>query len=266
MAVSTMPRESAVLVVVPTLGTRPTLLRQSLESIRAQSVPADIVIVAPEGQSDTESLARDFQAQLVPDPGGLPAAINLGVKVGLGSHEYVTWLNDDDLLEPGSLAKTVSALNAVPEAVVAFGWCRYIDDAGRQLWMSRAGAWAPRILGWGPDLIPQPGMLMRSTAWVRAGGLDTTYRLAFDLDLLLRLRELGRFVNVNAVLSSFRWHPSSLTVEDRALNIEESERAKRAALGPMARKFTWVWQGPVRVATRCAAWQVNRRALRVRTA
>lgn len=262
MGVSTLPRESAVLVVVPTLGTRPTLLRQSLDSIRAQTVPVDIVIVAPPGQQDTESLARDFGARVVPDPGGLPAAINLGVATGLRDHEYVTWLNDDDLLEPESLTQSVSALLAVPEAVVAFGWCRYIDDHGRQLWVSRAGAWAPRILGWGPDLIPQPGMLVRSSAWVRAGGLDTSYRLAFDLDLLLRLRGQGPFVNVDAILSSFRWHPSSLTVEDRTLNIRESERAKRTAMGPIARKFTWLWQGPVRVATRCAAWQVNRRALR----
>jgi GT2 family glycosyltransferase len=180
------------------------------------------------------------------------------VATGLRDHDYITWLNDDDLLEPESLTQSVSALVAVPEAVVAFGWCRYIDDDGRQLWVSRAGAWAPRILGWGPDLIPQPGMLVRSPAWVRAGGLDTSYRLAFDLDLLLRLREQGPFINVDAILSSFRWHPSSLTVEDRTLNIRESERAKRTAMGPIARKFTWAWQRPVRVATTLAAARLNR--------
>jgi len=262
--VSTASRESEVLVVVPTLGVRPTLLRQTLESIRAQSVRTDVVIVAPTDQPDTESLARSFDARIVTDPGGLPAAINLGVEIGLDDHEYVTWLNDDDLLEPNSLARTLAALETSPAAVVAFGWCRYIDDTGRELWISRAGSWAPRILGWGPDLIPQPGMVVRSSAWVRAGGLDTSYRLAFDLDLLLRLRTQGPFVHVNSVVSSFRWHPTSLTVEDRDLNIRESERAKRAALGPIARKFSWVWEGPVRVATHSAARQVNRRALRVR--
>ena len=56
--------------------------------------------------------------------------------------------------------------------VVAFGACRYIDPQGRELWISKAGPWAPRVLKWGPDLIPQPGMLVRRSAWSAVGGLD----------------------------------------------------------------------------------------------
>ena len=37
-----------VLLVVPTLGTRPDFLRQCLTSIAEQDVAADIVIVAPD--------------------------------------------------------------------------------------------------------------------------------------------------------------------------------------------------------------------------
>ena len=129
--------------------------------------------------------------------------------------------------------------------------------------MNRAGRWAPRILSWGPDLIPQPGMLIRASAWTHVGGLDVTYRLAFDLDLLLRLKRVGRFIDTGVVLSSFRWHGDSLTVDDRGLNLAESERAKRAALGPIARRLAWMWEGPVRIATRTAARAVSRRARRL---
>ena len=45
----------------------------------------------------------------------------------------------------------------------------FLDDAGRPLWVSRAGRWAERILAWGPDLIPQPGMLVRRSAWDAVG-------------------------------------------------------------------------------------------------
>ena len=254
--------DTRVLMVVPTLGRRLAYLRQTLESIRSQEVEADIVVVAPEGIPELLSVVREFSAQFLPDPGSLPAAINLGVREGGGSHAYVAWLNDDDLLETGSLAATSRVLDADGTAAVAFGACRYIDEAGTALWISRAGAWAPRILAWGPDLVPQPGMLVRASAWKACGGLDESYRLAFDLDLLLKLRAQGRLVDCGVVVSSFRWHADSLTVDDRSTNIRESERAKRSALGPVARRLAWTWEAPVRVATRIAVRSVNRRAQR----
>ena len=252
-----------VLLVIPTLGSRAGFLRETLESIRAQDVDVDAVLVTPASAHEARDIARSFGARIIDDPGGLASAINLGIERGLDDHTFVTWLNDDDLLEPGSLADTVEFLRSRPDAVAAFGHCRYIDDRGRELWVSRAGACAPRILAWGPDLVPQPGMLIRTEAWRAVGGLDPSYSLAFDLDLLLRLKSRGALVSTGRIVSSFRWHPDSLTVDGREINIAESERAKRAALGPMARALAWTWQAPVRVATRVAANEVNRRASRL---
>ena len=260
---ATVDSDAEVLLVVATLGRRPEYLRQTLTSIRGQSVASDIVIVAPFDAPGLAETADEFGASLLPDPGSLPKAINLGVEQGLRTHQYVNWLNDDDLLEPGSLAATTAVLDHDPSAVVAFGSCRYIDEQGRELWVSKAGPWAPRILKWGPDLIPQPGMLVRASAWQQVGGLDTSYRLAFDLDLLLKLQKVGRLADTGKVVSSFRWHADSLTVDDRSTNIAESERAKRAALGPIARRLAWTWEAPVRVATHLAAREVNRRAMRL---
>jgi GT2 family glycosyltransferase len=257
------PAAAEVLLVVATLGRRPEYLRQTLESIRSQEVASDVVMVAPVDVPGVREAAEEFGARLLPDPGSLPGAINLGVESSPETYAYVNWLNDDDLLEPGSLLATTRALAADPEAVVAFGSCRYIDGEGRELWISKAGPWAPRILGWGPDLIPQPGMLVRADAWRKVGGVDTSYRLAFDLDLLLRLKRLGRLADTGTVVSSFRWHADSLTVDDRTTNIAESERAKRAALSPSARRLAWMWEAPVRVATRMAAREVQRRALKM---
>ena len=260
---STKPR---VLLVTATLGQRPEYLKQMLESIRSQSIAADIVIVAPPDAPDIHETADTFRAALLPDPGSLPAAINVGIAHGLAQHDYayVNWLNDDDLLEPGSLAATTELLDRNHQAVVAYGACRYIDEQGQQLFVSKAGPWASRILSWGPDLIPQPGMLVRSTAWKQVGGLDTSFRLAFDFDLLLRLKKLGSLLDTGTVVSSFRWHADSLTVDDRKLNITESERAKRKSLPPAARGFAWIWEPPVRWATLMAAGFVQRKASRAR--
>ena len=254
--------ESRILLVVATLGRRPAFLEETLESIRSQDVHADVVIVAPLDAPGIEATAVRFGAALLADPGSLTKAINAGAESALGRHEFINWLNDDDLLEPGALHATITALDSDPRAVVAFGACRYIDPHGRELWISRAGKWAPRILKWGPDLIPQPGMLVRKAAWDQVGGLDESFGFAFDLDLLLRLQAIGTLVEVSEIVSSFRWHPDSLTVGDRKTNIAESERAKRKALSPAARRLAWSWEGPVALATRLAAGEVQRRARR----
>jgi hypothetical protein len=252
-----------VLLVVATLGRRPEFLAQTLKSIRSQGIAADIVMVAPLDAPGIVETAREFGTELLADPGSLPLAINLGVATKSAHHEYVNWLNDDDLLQPGSLAATVSALDSNSPASVAYGSCSYINETGEELWLSQAGPWATRVLSWGPDLIPQPGMLIRASAWDRVGGLDPSFDLAFDLDLLLRLKKIGPLIDTGVTVSSFRWHADSLTVDDRAKNISESERAKRAALSSSARKVAWVWELPVRVATRFAAREVQRRARKI---
>ena len=251
-------------MVVPTLGGRPALLEQCLDSIASQDVDATIAVVAPVGNDEVQRVAAHHRATVLPDPGSLAAAINVGVDALGAQHDFVNWLGDDDLLEPGSLTATVSALEGDPSAVLAYGACRYIDEDGSELWISRAGAWAPRILKWGPDLIPQPGMLVRRSAWEQVGGLDESFRFAFDLDLLLKIQPLGPFVDVGRVVSSFRWHGDSLTVSDRSTSLRESETARRRALSPLARRMAWTWEGPVRVATRAAANELHRRAARRR--
>jgi len=249
--------------VVPTLGTRPEYLQRCLTSIANQEVAADIVIVAPD-KPDIREIAQRFDASHLTDPGSQTKAINLGVDSARPHHEFVNWLGDDDLLEPGSLSTVIRALDMNTKAVAAYGACRYINENDAELWISKAGPWANRILKWGPDLIPQPGMLVRTTAWHRVGGVDESFRFAFDLDLLLKLQKLGQLIDVGQVVSSFRWHADSLTVGDRSENLRESEVAKRRALSPTARKLAWIWEKPVRGATRLAAAEVARRAKRQR--
>lgn len=255
--------DARVLLAVPTLGRRPALLERALQSITTQGIPADVIVVGPDAP-DLRKAAEAHGASWLPDPGSQAKAINVGLEHAAPHHEFVNWLNDDDLLEPGSLEATSWALDQHPEATVAYGACRYIDEAGRELWVSRAGPWATRILSWGPDLIPQPGMLIRRSAWDQVGGVDESYRFAFDFDLLLKLKKIGPLIDVGQIVSSFLWHADSLTVGDRTTNLQESERAKRAALSPTARRFAWMWEGPVRVATRAAVLEVSRRATKAK--
>jgi GT2 family glycosyltransferase len=254
------PNPARVLLIIATLGQRPSFLAQTIDSIRSQSVPVDLVIVGPADNQNLQDISTIQKIPLLPDPGSLPEAINLGATHIQGHHEFVNWLNDDDLLEPNTLHAVMNALEENPNATVAFGHCRYIDTNGKELWVSKAGKLAPRILPWGPDLVPQPGMLVRTSAWKSVNGLDSGYSLAFDLDLLLRLKKIGPLIAVNHVVSSFRWHPDSLTVDDRTKNLKESERAKRKALPAALKPISPLWDAPVRWAIRRAANRVSSQA------
>jgi GT2 family glycosyltransferase len=248
------------LLVVPTLGRRPEYLTQTLASVRAQDVPVDVVVVCPPDAGEARRAAVTHGATVLDDPGGMSAAVNVGLGAAREHHVYGNWIGDDDLLSPGSLAATTAALDRDPGAVVAYGACTYIDQAGRELWTSRAGRVAAWLLPWGPDLVPQPGMLFRLADFHAAGGLDESLQFAMDLDLLLRLRRRGRFVALRQPVSSFRWHAQSLTVSDRSTSLAESERVKRRYLAPPLRALAPAWEAPVRLATRIAARRLGERA------
>ena len=249
---------SRVLVVLPTLGQRPTLLRQTLESLVSQQKQAlDIILVCPRKSRTTHKLAREFGAALADDPGGLSAAVNVGIAHAKPHHEYITWIGDDDLLTPGSLAATTRALDANPHTVLAFGYCEYIDDTGQHLFTSKAGRLAPWLMTWGPNLVPLPGILFRLSALQAAGDFDPSLKYVMDLDMLLRLRKQGKFFNTQQTVAAFRWHSSSTTVANRTASLDEAEMVKRRYLPKPLRLFAPIWEKPVRFATSLAARRVN---------
>lgn len=247
----------STLFVVPTLGERPDLLAESLDSLEAQRRDdLDVVLVAPPDRG-VEQIAAARGLRFAPDQGrgGLAAALNDGLAAARPDARYFAWLGDDDLLAPGSLARTTAALDAAPDAVLAYGWCDYIDAEGRVVFRSRAGRLAARILGWGPNLIPQPGSLMRLDAVRAAGGLDESVALAMDLDLFLRLRKRGRLLAIPATLASFRWHQDSATVRGEGRSMEESDQLRMRYMRPAAAHLYRVLRWPGRF----ALWLAKRR-------
>jgi GT2 family glycosyltransferase len=202
--------------------------------------------------------------QLVEDPeSGLSGAINKGISELPTEIEYVNWLGDDDLLAPESLTRAAQILDREPNTVLVFGSCSYIDPASKVIWTNKSGQWASTLLHFGPDLIPQPGSLFRRSAFEKVGGLDTSYAWAMDFDLLLKLKKLGRLKFINYTLSSFRWHPESLSVEHRVMSVEEASRVRMSHLPAVARPIAWLWEYPVKKATLVAGRSVTAKAKRL---
>jgi hypothetical protein len=247
-------------IVVPTLGTRPDFLKQCLESVK-HAGNSYVCLVAPEDFNSKPLIENGLVDQFVVDPGsGLPDAINAGFSELPSDIEYINWLGDDDLLSAGSLGKATAALDYNPNAVLVFGSCDYVDPTGKTIWTNRSGQWASVLLRFGPNLVPQPGALFRRSAFDKVGKLRAEFEWAFDLDLLLNLKEVGRLKYLNQTLSSFRWHPESLTVEFRKSSVEEASRVRILHLPGILKPISWLWEYPVKKATFLAGLRVSQKA------
>lgn len=252
-----------ILIVIPTLGRRIEYLRLALESIELQKPTLyDTVMIFPLDNAEAVKLAEEFNVNMVNDPGGMSAAVNAGIATAKPWHEFIVWMGDDDLLMPNSLETSLMALDKRPDAVVAFGYCDYINSNGDFIFSSRAGNIAPWIMTWGPDLVPMMGLMMRISALKQVGEFDVNNKWCMDLDMLLRLRKIGKFVNTKSTLSAFRWHPNSQTVSNRPILLKEAEIVKRKHLPKYVKPFAFLWEWPVRLATAIAAKRVNALALR----
>jgi GT2 family glycosyltransferase len=250
--------EPAVGVVVPTLGERPDYLREALASIRAAG-DARIVIVAPASFDASGLLADGLADEKIDETGrSLPEAINQGM-AAFGDHvDCVTWLGDDDLLRPGALRIAEGELRAHPRTVAVYGRCDYIDETGRVVWHNASGWWASPLLHVGPDLVPQPGSLIRRSAWDEVDGVRTDLGWAFDFDLFLKLARVGRLRYVRVILAAFRWHTGSLSVGQRRDSVREASQVRRDHLPRLLRPVSELWERPVRWATFRASALVER--------
>jgi glycosyltransferase involved in cell wall biosynthesis len=228
-----------VTVAVPSLA-QGRFLEQALESLFAQDVPIE-VFVADGGSTDgTTEILRRWESRLLgwrsrPDA-GQAAAINEGV--ARGSAPYVCWLNSDDWLLPGGLRGLLDALEAAPEAPMAYGRVWNHDQASGTLrrnfevWPFREWLMAQFCI------VSQPGTLVRRSAWEAVGGLDESLHMAMDYDLWWRLyRRFGapRFVDDTVAVN--RRHEDTKTSTQRRRHYLEAMDVVRRHYGRVPLKW-----------------------------
>jgi len=252
-------------IVVPTLGTRPNYLVESLQSIR-NAGNVFILIVTPRKEDLTSTLDPALYDQMVTEPpGGLAAAIHHGITSLPKEIEFVNWLGDDDLLALGSIDLCATELSSDPSISLVYGGCEYIGPNCEHLWTNRSGKYARWLMRCGPQLIPQPGSLFRRSAYNQIGGLNQKYKWAFDLDLFLNLNGVGRLHFTNHVLASFRWHDGSLSVGGRNGSVSEASTIRYEHLPTVLKPLSPLWEWPIQKAILFAGTRVSKRSMNAST-
>lgn len=255
MSADNLPRLG---VVIPTTGERPLFLQRCVDSIH-HAGSAHVSIVCPQNMvKPLSKICTEVDQWVIEASSGAAAAINQGISALPDYVTFVSWLGDDDLLEPDSIDSILSEFS--DNTAFVFGKCRYIDDSERTLFINKSGAFATKLFRFGPNLAPQPGSIIRRSHWNTIGGLDSTLKWTFDLDIFLRLLTVGKGRYSNRVVSSFRWHEGSLTAGQRRGSVKEASDVRRAHMRKPLKLLSLIWEPFIRFCIYHAGSLVTRRA------
>ncbi len=185
----TPPKLSIVTVVYNGGAT----IADTLASVAAQGY-SNLEYVVVDGASTDDTLDRvrsagDVVTRLVSEPdNGLYDAMNKGIRMTTG--EVVGLINSDDIYAPGVFDKVMAAFtDAKVDAV--YGDLCYVrqDDLGAVVRYWKSSEFKPRSFssGWSP---PHPTLFLRRAVYERCGLFDLDYRIAADIEFMMRLFEV----------------------------------------------------------------------------
>jgi glycosyltransferase involved in cell wall biosynthesis len=194
-------------------------LRPAVESVLAQTF-RDFELVAVDDGSKDESLsllqeyaAKDSRVKIVSRPNtGIVGALNDGLAVARG--EFVARMDADDICTPDRFEKQVAYLREHTECVLVGSQVLLIDPDGAALCPKRDTEYtheridAAHLEGRWP--LVHPTVMIRRSALTATGGYRGKYQFLEDLDLFLRLAEVGRLASLRDVLLHYRLHPGSI--------------------------------------------------------
>ena len=178
-------------------------LEEAVRSVLEQQVDGLELLVMDPGSTDGSrqlllALQEEYGERLVlyfEADQGQSDAVNRGMARARG--RILGWLNSDDRLRPGALAR-VSRLAGLAQPRWVYGRAGMIDKLGRAAREissspTRTGAAEEfsRLKLLTENFIPQMAVFWNRAMWERAGGLDNDRHLDMDYDLWLRFARVA---------------------------------------------------------------------------
>jgi glycosyltransferase involved in cell wall biosynthesis len=221
-----------VTIVTPVFNGMPWL-PECVESVAAQRRDVELEHFVYDGGSTDGSaewlrrhVSLGYEAIIGPDEGQTDALVR-GFERATG--EVLGWLNADDVLEPGAIKRVVDVFAADSSLAMVAGVCLIIDSDGAII-----GAMPPPRVATLTGLLrlpnnpAQPATFFTAEAYRTGGGLDRRYDLAMDIDLWLKLAEVGPMKTmVTDVLARYREHPDAKSIARSPASARQSFAIRR---------------------------------------
>lgn len=206
---------------------------EAVESMLAQTYNDFECIVVDDGSTDRTSQLlsalqrRDARVRPLRVPhGGIVDALNAGVDAARG--ELIARMDADDVAAPDRLEAQVRYMDEHPDVVALGSKVLLVDPFNSPLWeidvkLEHREIEAELLRGNGWALF-HPTSMIRRDAMMRIGRYRPEYQWSEDIDLFLRLAEVGKLANTATATLRYRQHFSSVNRTKLELQIRRVER------------------------------------------
>ncbi|MBA2564681.1 MAG: glycosyltransferase family 2 protein, partial [Gemmatimonadetes bacterium] len=231
-AVASWPAAPRISVVTAVLDPPPAVLRETIDSMLAQSYPAWEYVLVDGGCKDPavrellDVAANSAGVRLVRLPRNLGIAGNQNEGLRAARGDFVGFLDHDDVLRPYALYEMALRLRADPELDFVYTDEDKLDAEGRRVEPFFKPAWSPELL-LSMNYITHFALLRRSLL-EDLGGFREGFEGSQDYDLFLRATERARRVG-HVPLPAYGWRKiAGSTAEDRRAKPQAHEAGRRA--------------------------------------
>ena len=204
----------AVSVVMPVYNARRYLMR-AVQSILDQTFTDFEFIIVDDGSTDRSlKIIRDFEKKdgrikVISRPNtGIVGALNDGLQAARG--DLIARMDADDVALPERFEKQIAYMQENPECVILGTGIFFMDAAGNIVKRCERPPDHETIEKWllngDAGAMIHPSVMMRREAFEKIGGYRQKAKLTEELDLFLRLAQVGRLANLEELLLLYRVH------------------------------------------------------------
>lgn len=204
-----------------------SFLEKTIRSILCNQLDGIQIIVIDGGSNDqTHDIVANYMDHIdtfISEPDqGQSDALNKGF--GYAKHGIIGWLNGDDILLPGSLAKVRKAfLNEKTHVVVGNAFMTEADFTPiKHFIFNKKSLEYEAMIDYASNHLIQPSVFFSSEALESIGGkVNETLHYSMDAELFLKLRKKHSFFHLNEDIAYSVYHPNCKTRGKRAESICE---------------------------------------------
>lgn len=201
-------------------------LPQAVASATGQhGVTLEVIIVDDASTDDSAAVAErlgveDPRVTLIRHAVNRGHIITYNDGLARAAGDYVVLLSADDLLTPGSLARSAALFEAHPEVGLVYGYAEMfqgdavpptVPTAARASSTWSGAAWVERMCRRGRNIIVNPEAVLRRSVLAEVGGYDPLQPQTADMELWLRAAAVSDVGRINGpVQALYRVHGANM--------------------------------------------------------
>jgi glycosyltransferase involved in cell wall biosynthesis len=228
----------AISVVMPAFNSE-RYIAEAINSVIEQTESNFEFIIIDDGSTDrTSAIIKQFasnDSRIRPIFNrvnyGVATALNIGVENA--KSEIIARMDADDICLPNRFSIQLSIMRRRPEIVLLGSMVTIIDPDGDELYemvnLFSHNDIDAQLMYSAEQLIYHPSVMLRRSAVQIVGGYDPDFQGTEDLDLFLKLSEIGRIENTKEILLKYREHFNKAGMTKANLQRREALRALRSA-------------------------------------